>query len=198
MKRINAVDTCLYFGLDAQPRRLRGAVVEPALGYALETFATTWRKAHQVIRQQILAWTPHYRRHDFTLVVCLEDSWPSRLPSQFKDNWPVRWLDREQVDDVLDQTARLLNRCMRRQRPELMAFIARNFASESYGSDCITNRKVAAAWAVAFARQQLLDVELEMASPDYSDWPPPVAELERRNRPPLQLNLKDPLLDNDF
>jgi hypothetical protein len=51
---------------------------------------------------------------------------------------------------------------------------------------------VSAAWALAFARQQLLDVELEMASPDYSGWPPPVAKAR-------QLNLKDALLsDDDF
>lgn len=168
-------------GLEARRRAVRGCIAEPAFGYVLEKFQVGWRSFPQAFTRYLAEWNPYLssRSINFIIAVCTDDPWPDGKLDGLRAHYPVVTLDTARLRELLREAERILEARLPDARPHLMAFLALHEDLRCAGP----TREVATAWALQFARDQLLKAELTqhyLTEPDqWDDQPDPAGTLVR-------------------
>jgi hypothetical protein len=142
--------------LQACRRQVRGCIAEPAFGYILETFQFGWRQFPQHLTRFLTEWNPYNDNRTIPIAVCPDDPWPTGVLDGLRKNHMVTALDIRHVRYILLRAQDILETSLSYARPHLMAFLANHDDLQ----DAAANGEVATAWALQFARDQLLKAEL--------------------------------------
>ena len=157
-------------GLEARRRAVRGCIAEPAFGYVLERFQFGWGRFPRRLKRYLTEWSPYLTPRNLHLAVCADDPWPSGVLDGLRNHHPIITLDAAWLGKLMREAERILETRLSSARPHLMAFLAQHGELRSVG----LADEVAAAWAMQFARDQLLKAELmrqHLAKPDPWDQP---------------------------
>jgi hypothetical protein len=162
----------LYVGLDPTPECLKAVVVDRGFGHVIESFSTEWACATRTLGESLRSWEPYYPLAEIALAICPDDDfWPSQFTAHLRRLCGVHTLRQNQVSEVLQTSARILQRELKHKRANLLAFLARHhFILGDTFSGCsidLTHRDLACAWALQITRQEMLDVELTIACGGY-------------------------------
>lgn len=142
--------------LQARRRAVRGCIAEPAFGYILETFRFGWRRFPEALTRYIRDWNPYTSLHATPLAVCPADPWPEGILDDIHRKHSVITLDAAWVEHIQRRAEEILETRLPNARPHLMAFLAQHDDLRCAG----LTEEVATAWALQFARDQLLKAEL--------------------------------------
>lgn len=156
-----------WCALEARRRAVYGCIAEPAYGHVLETFQFGWRTFPKSLTRYTRTWSPYLTPHDLHIAVCLDDPWPTGVLDTLANDHYITKLDSAWMREILCHAQRILEIKVPNSRPHLMAFLAQNDTLRYAGR---TN-EVATAWALQFARDQLLKVELTRMNLDEDTYP---------------------------
>lgn len=142
--------------IEARRRAVRGCIAEPAYGYILERFQFGWREFPKSLTRFLTTWSPYLSPRDLHIAVCVDDPWPSGSLDRLRKEHAITTLDTAWLGKIMRVAERILEMRLPNARPHLMAFLAQHTDLRNAG---LTD-EVATAWALQFARDQLLKVEL--------------------------------------
>lgn len=145
-----------YCALEARHRAVHGCIAEPAFGYVLERFQFGWCRFSQRLTRFFSAQSPFLNPRHVHIVVCIEDPWPPGLLEALRSQHLVITLNKAWIQDIMRYTERILEMRLPNARPHLMAFLGQHADLRSAAKTA----DVATAWALQFARDQLLKAEL--------------------------------------
>lgn len=163
--------------LDANRRGVRGCIVEPAMGFSMQSFRYGWKKLPERLMRLFHDWIvdTHASLRVFQVAICVDDPWPPDLLATLHCFRMFR-LRESDVQPVLAAAERILELKLSPCRSHLLAFLATHDDLRYLGD----TREIAAAWALQLARDHLFRAELHAYEngPLHSYWRDPETHRE--------------------